>query len=268
MVDQIESTEETPLMGGRSTVTRSGSVVFRQSAPWSKTTAALLRHLESEGFEHAPRMVGTGFDAQGREMLTFVEGESPHPYPWRDDALPEIGAILRKLHKATETFTPPADATWRPWFGRDLGQPSVIGHCDTGAWNIIAQECFPIALIDWEEAGPVDPLIELAQACWLNALLFDDDLAEKLGLGSVEERDRQVRLLLDGYELSSRRRIGFMGLVRDFAVLNTANEIKTHIPLQDTDPKGLLNAVIWRARSAGWLVKHHDMLDRIVTAAV
>lgn len=216
---------EISLVGGRSTVTRLGDVVYRHSAPWSATTVALLRHLEQEGFEHAPRVIGTGFDARGREMLTYVAGESLHPYPWDDDALPLLGAMLKKLHGAAASFKAPADALWRPWFGRGLGQPSVIGHCDTGAWNIIARDRMPVALIDWEEAGPVDPMIELAQACWLNALLFDDDLAESLGLGSVEARARQVRMLLDGYGVAAAQRVGFVGLIRDFAVLNAANEI-------------------------------------------
>lgn len=264
MMEQGNSTAEVSLVGGRSTVTRLGKVVFRQSAPWSNTTVALLRHLEAEDFQYAPRVIGTGFDEQGREMLTFVEGESPHPYPWGDDALPRVGSILKALHRATENFVPPPNAIWRPWFGRTLGQPGTIGHCDTGAWNIIARQGVPVALIDWEEAGPVDPLVELAQACWLNALLFDDDLAEKLGLGSVEARGRQVRLLLDGYELPRAKRVGFMGLVRDFAVLNAANEIAANPALQATDPAGLLEALIWRSRSAGWLVRHHDTLDKIV----
>ena len=199
-------------------------------------------------------------------MLTFVEGESPHPFPWHDDALPMVGAMLRRLHLASVSFTPPCDAVWRPWFGRSLGTPNVIGHCDTGAWNIIAQKGLPIALIDWEEAGPVDPIIELAQASWLNALLFDDDLAEKLGLGSVEARGKQVRLLLDGYELPLAQRIGFMDRVRDFAVLNAANEINSNLALQASDPAALLEAVIWRSRSAGWLVRNHVTLDRIVAA--
>jgi hypothetical protein len=263
------SPSENSLVGGRSTVTRLGDVVFRQSAPWSKTTIALLRHLELEGFDHAPRVIGDGFDELGREMLTYVQGERLHPYPWDDEALPEMGAILKKLHWAAASFIPPADAVWRPWFGRSLGQPSVIGHCDTGAWNIIARERMPVALIDWEEAGPVDPIIELAQACWLNALLFDDDLAEKLGLAPVEARGRQIRLLLDGYELPAAQRTGFVGLVRDFAIQNAANEIiQAQMTKEIVGPSALLEAVVWRTRSAAWLVQHHDTLDRIVTARV
>ena len=201
MSAEQERADEQSLVGGRSSVTRRGDVVLREAAPWSGTTVALLRHLERVGFAHAPRVIGDGFDAQGREMLSFVAGESPHPYAWDDAALPKLGAMLKELHAATASFVPPANAIWRPWYGRSMGVPSVIGHCDTGAWNIIARDGLPVALIDWEEAGPVDPVIELAQACWLNGLLFDDDLAETLGLGSVAARGRQVRMLLDGYEL-------------------------------------------------------------------
>ena len=266
MSGKIEGAEpdEEVLAGGRSAVTRQGDVVFRGSGPRSATTMALLRHLEREGFDHAPRVLGSGFDDKGRETLSFVAGESPHPYAWDDDALPMLGQMLRQLHAASESFVPGDNAIWRPWFGREMGQPSVIGHCDTGAWNIIAQAGRPVALIDWEAAGPVDPLIELAQACWLNALLFDDDLAETLGLESVDARARQVRLLLDGYALPRAQRHGFVGLMRDFAIACAANEaIEAGITPDSVDPTPLW-AVTWRVRSAGWLVRHHDAIERVI----
>lgn len=199
-------------------------------------------------------------------MLTYVEGESIHPEPWDDSALPVLGEMLKKLHIASASFVPPVNAAWRPWFGRGLGQPSVIGHCDTGSWNIISRNRRPVAFIDWEEAGPVDPMVELAQACWLNAQLFDDDLAELHGLGSVESRGQQMKMLLDGYQLPRSRRAGFVGLIRDFAILSAANEaIDAKVTPESTDPTPLW-AVTWRARSAGWLVKHHNTLERILTA--
>lgn len=157
---------EVPLTGGgRTRVERSGETVFRETGPWAPTVHALLRHLEEVGFVGAPRVVGTGFDDRGRESLQFIRGEVVHPRPWSEDALPYVGTLLRDLHRATESFSIPGDATWRPWHGRSLGGDSiVIGHCDTGPWNIIARDGLPIALIDWEAAGPVDRLYELAQA--------------------------------------------------------------------------------------------------------
>ena len=65
---------------------------------------ALLRHLEREGFRGAPRVVGSGFDDDGRETLAYIEGESPQPHAWSDDGAAAIGALLRDLHRATATF--------------------------------------------------------------------------------------------------------------------------------------------------------------------
>jgi hypothetical protein len=46
---------------------------------------ALLRHLEDVGFDDAPRALG--FDNQGREMLTYLPGDTvgdrtPHSRHW------------------------------------------------------------------------------------------------------------------------------------------------------------------------------------------
>ena len=132
---------ETPLEGGgRTKVSRNGDVVLREGGAWASTVHALLRHLEAVGFTGAPRVVGSGFDEQGRETLSFVEGEVTHLQPWSEDALPHLGRLLRDLHRATETFVVPADAVWRPWHGRPSGGLELgIGHCDAGPWNIVGE---------------------------------------------------------------------------------------------------------------------------------
>src|SRR5215217_3578672 len=161
-------TEEIPLTGGgRTAVSRIGDTVHRQTGPWAPAVHALLRHLQAEGFGGAPRVIGTGFDAEGRETLSYLPGASLHPGPWPDDAMFNLGRMLADFHRASASFVPPADAIWRPWFGRTLGtSPRIIGHGDLGDWNIIAQNGQPTGFIDWEQAGPVDPLVELAQLCW------------------------------------------------------------------------------------------------------
>lgn len=252
-----EAAHEVPLIGGRSVVTRVGDAVFRQARPWSRSTIALLIHLHERGFEHAPRIIGNGFDVRGREMLTYVEGESIHPKPWDDSALPVLGEMLLKLHEASKSFSGFERRAWSPWFGRRIGTPSVVGHCDTGPWNIIHRERRPVALIDWEEAGPVDPMVELAQACWLNAQLFDDDIAEIQGLGSARSRAKQVKLLLDGYHLPKAARLGFVDLIRDFAILNAANEaIEAGVRPNSSDSTPAWG-IAWRAKSAAWIIRNH-----------
>lgn len=255
---------EIPLTGGgRSVVSRQKDTVFRSAGPWSATVIRLLRHLEAVGFEEAPRVVGSGFDAQGRETVSFIEGDFVHPGPWPDEALPVIGAMLCRLHEAAASFKMPEDAVWRPWFGRGLGasQP-VLGHCDTGPWNIVARACRPVALIDWDEAGPVDRNIELAQACWLNAQLHDDDIAERVGLDSPEARARQARLLLDGYGLARADRAGFVDKMVAFAVHDAAEQAaQAHVTMETRDSKPLWG-ITWRTRSASWMLHNRAILER------
>jgi hypothetical protein len=65
---------EIPVDGGsHSTVVRVGQTVRRASHSWSSAVLDLLGHLECEGFAAAPRALG--FDDQGREVLTSIEGE-------------------------------------------------------------------------------------------------------------------------------------------------------------------------------------------------
>src|SRR3954452_17075317 len=98
--------EGVPLGGGRRSagVVRIGDAVHRPVRPWTPAVHAVLRHLELVGFPGAPRVVG--FDEQGREVLTFLDGETVgerRPWPrWvdADATLGDVGAWLRRLHDA------------------------------------------------------------------------------------------------------------------------------------------------------------------------
>ena len=102
---------------------------------------ALLRHLEDVGFAAAPRLAGSGVDTDGREVLTFIDGEFTQPGPWSLDGAAAAGSLLRDLHRATRSFRPPADAVWFPWHGLTarqrrgfLNQVIEFAICDT-AWE-------------------------------------------------------------------------------------------------------------------------------------
>ncbi len=222
----------------------------------------LLQHLEACGYDAAPRVVGSGFDDQGRETVSFVEGELVHPGPWPDEALFGISDMLRRLHEATASFQPPADAVWRPWFGCRLEDRNpMLGHCDTGPWNIVSRSGRPVALIDWEEAGPVDVRVELAQACWLNAQLHDDDIAKRVGLPSPETRARQACLLLDGYRWSRAERVGFVDEMVSFAVHDAADQAAQAGVTMETKDTSSLWAIAGRMRSASWMLRHRRVLE-------
>ncbi|HYN93580.1 MAG TPA: phosphotransferase [Pilimelia sp.] len=249
--------------GGRTTVHRRGQVALRDTGGWTPAVHTLLRHLERVGFAAAPRLVGSGLDPDGRETLTYIEGEFTQPGPWSLAGAAGVGQLLRGLHEATASYEPPPGAVWFPWHGRGLGGPArVIGHCDTAPWNIVARGGMPVALIDWEFAGPVDPLVELAQACWLNAKLHDDTVAAREGLPPLAERARQLRAIVDGYGLPANQRQGFVDRMVEYVVSDTAFEADDAGVTPDTvsHPTALW-AMAWRARAGAWLVRHRRTLQ-------
>src|SRR4051812_24123156 len=86
---------EARLPGGNTTgAVRIGDVVHKRASPWTPTVHALLRHLEDAGFDAAPRALG--FDDQGREMLTFLPGETiGDRNPWPGWALADSATRTR-----------------------------------------------------------------------------------------------------------------------------------------------------------------------------
>jgi aminoglycoside phosphotransferase (APT) family kinase protein len=262
LAEDDEEQAERPLPGGdRDTVLRRGGVVVRETGPWAPAVHALLAHLEQVGFAAAPRVIGTGLDAQGRETLSYVDGEVINPAPWSDAAMHELGAVLHRLHDASASFRPPGDASWYPWFGRQVGTPDIIGHCDAAAWNVVSRDGTPVALIDWDYAGPVDRLTEIAVAAWNNAQLYDDDVAAMNGLPDAAARMRQVRILADAYGLPPAERHRLADRIIAFAAESAAHEVIEQQIAPDTQHAPRVWGIAWKTRSVAWLIRHRAMLE-------
>src|SRR4051794_37972684 len=139
--------------GNLSDVVRVGDTVRRVPGTWSLAVHALLRHLESVGFDGAPRFLG--IDARGREVLSFVAGETVRPDipDWSEELLDGVGRLLRRYHEAAAGFVPLADAAWQRGVGAPTGG-EVICHNDVGPWNVVVRGGEPVALIDWDLAAP------------------------------------------------------------------------------------------------------------------
>jgi hypothetical protein len=215
----------------------------------------------------SPRPVGLGFDGDGNEMLSLIEGQSIQPTPWGDDAILVLGEMLAGLHAAARSFRPDSHAVWNDWFGRSLGETSgCFGHGDLGPWNIMAVDGIPSGFIDWDTAGPMDPTYELAQVAWLNVQLHDDDIAERVGLGDVGQRARQLGLLLDAYRLAAAEREGFVDKMVEVAVRDAAGEAIAHAVTPTTTTGRAANGypfvwgMAWRIRSAAWMLRHRSVL--------
>jgi hypothetical protein len=249
----------------RSTVYRRGDIVIRETGPWASSVHSFLRHLESAGFEGAPKVVGDGFAEDGRETLSFIQGEVINPTPWNAEGIETLGRMIRELHDASASFSPEEDTLWRPFFGRDLGGPDrIISHCDISPWNVVSVDGLPAGLIDWEYAGAVDPRVELAQAGWLNIRLFSDDIANVEKLPPVEQRAEHLRMFIDAYGLADSDRKNFLNLIVDFVMCDTAYQAdEAGITKESDDPEPLWG-LTWRARSGAWLVRNREIFERAI----
>jgi hypothetical protein len=172
------------------------------------------------------------------------------------------GRTAVSRHDATASFRPPSDAAWRPWFGRDVGTPDIIGHCDLAPWNVIARLGKPVAFIDWEVAGPEDRLSEIALAAWNNAQLYDDDVAAMNGLPDPTSWLRQVRILVDAYGLPAddRHRLGYR--IIEFAAQSAANEVIEQNITPGTEHAPRVWGIAWQTRSVAWLMRNRADLER------
>ena len=93
---------------------RRGETVRRLAGPWTSAVHALLAYLADQGFAGAPRPLG--FDEQGREVLTFLGGETighrklRPAWVYAEDTLVQVAGWMRDYHQIVADFVP---AAWR-----------------------------------------------------------------------------------------------------------------------------------------------------------
>jgi len=173
---------------------RLGNTVRRATGPWTPGVHALLRHLETVGFDEAPRVLG--LDDTGREVLTYIDGDAGiYPLPrelWSDDVLGQVARLLRHYHDCTVGFVPPPNARWQ----HGVRQPvQVLCHGDVAPYNCIYRDGRTIALIDFDWAGPGPRLWDLAEAAYRFVPLTDPGNPDTI----VTEQPRRLRRFVDDY---------------------------------------------------------------------
>jgi aminoglycoside phosphotransferase (APT) family kinase protein len=213
----MREAEDIPLPAGRMTtgLIRRGDRVRRPTGSWSPAVHEYLRYLASVGFRGAPRVLETG---DGWEELTYIDGEVAADPDWQpgrgnrlpsqartDRALGEAGRLLRALHEAAAGFEPALTSYRFHPYPPLPGE--VISHGDLGPWNTVYRDGVPVAFIDWDGAGPVEPLADLADAAWAFVPLAPPDQLAQAGFDPLPDLPERLRLFVDAYGLTDRASI-------------------------------------------------------------
>jgi hypothetical protein len=165
--------------------------------------------LEEHEFEGAPRVIG--FDEQGREVLTFIEGmtdSSGGPaWVWSERALLAVARLIRRFHDLSRGFGPTAESHWQFMVGAPrVGE--VICHNDLAPFNAVYRDGAPIAFFDWDLAAPGPALWDVAYAAWRFVPLYS---------GSTDrgptDRATRLRAFCDAYGLEPTERANLVPMI-------------------------------------------------------
>lgn len=186
------------LAGGNMTpVVRVGDTVRRVPGPWTPTVRRLLMHLQERGLAGVPEPLG--FDSRGREITSFIEGETGAyplpPYMWTAATLEEVARLIRHLHDATADFPLERDDRWQ----LPEHQPvEVVCHNDLAPYNVVFRDGHPVGIVGFVMASPGSRSWDLAYAAYRFVPLTDPSNPDTPTL-PLDIQSRRLDLFLDSY---------------------------------------------------------------------
>lgn len=162
--------DEILLSGGNmSRVSTDGKIVYRNLSPHSATVHRLLCHVAQQGFDRCPHFLG--IDDLGREMLSFLPGETQQDYPQTADParraqiVTAAGALLRQYHDATAGFVQTPQDQWFLHYPGNLSA-DVICHNDYAPYNTTFYRELPFGMIDFDTACPAPRIWDVAYGAY------------------------------------------------------------------------------------------------------
>ena len=199
--------------GGLTYVVRIGDTVRRPWRDSTETVHSYLNHLADEGISFVPRVLGR--DKQGREVLSYVAGDVPvEPLPsWAvaEEVLTDLGALIRRLHDAAQSWRPPEDAPWGRLPGssevRSVEPVELVSHGDYCPGNVVFRDRRPAAFIDFDLIRPTTRVIDCVNALhWWVPLKAPQDRPEQLRTATVDQIGHRMNLFADAYGLDRAKR--------------------------------------------------------------
>jgi aminoglycoside phosphotransferase (APT) family kinase protein len=184
------------MKGGLNEVIRVGATVIRPTGLHSPAVHALLQHLESDGFEGAPRLLDIDVD-RGTETLSFLDGETtdyPLAEAFRTDrAMISAAKLLLRLHEATTGF----DDSVHSWFLPPRTPHEVICHGDFAPYNCVIRDGEVVGVFDFDTAHPGPRLWDVGYLAYRWVPLVSPLNPD--GFGTLADQSRRLPILCEAY---------------------------------------------------------------------
>ena len=254
-----QAVQEEPLAGGyMSRVVRAGDTVRRSAGPWTATTQRLLAHVRACGVGWVPEP--RGLDEQGREVLSFIEGEVPHAMPawvWSPAVLTDIARALREWHDATASF----DCTGAVWQSEPREPAEVVCHWDFAPYNCVFRDGRFAGAFDFDLSAPGPRLWDLAYTAYRFVPLMPPQDDPEAGPGERSPFAWHDGLARAGAFLAAYANGGTPAYSREVLVRAAADRLATIAAWTDafaekTGQRALAAHGAMYRNHAGWLLRN------------
>lgn len=232
--------EETILSGGTNaeSIVKIGKNVHRSKTHNFEFIHAMLLWLEKQRFSYAPKYVG--IDEQGREILSFVEGEVPREIPMTFEQKISAIKILRQFHDALANT-------------KFAGAEETVCHHDFAPWNIIVHEEKVVGMIDFDEVGPGKRIDDVTYFIWT---------ALDLAVAKIpdEEQIKNIVALVNAYQLTNKNEIISSFLKQQNRIL----KFRQQIVAKEKDPDKIIfskGAILRIQNSINWINKYKTEIE-------
>jgi hypothetical protein len=184
-------------------VVRVGGAVRHPPRPWSASVHALLAHLREVGFTEAPAPGRLGPEFDEVDFIPGVSGTEACLLVSSDEAVAQVGQLLRRYHDAV--------AGWQPevpplWFDGQVGTGDgdrLVCHGDVGPWNLVWRDGALVGLIDWEYATVGTRREDIAYALHYLAPFRDRSYWQGvLGMKTRPRRRHRISVFAEAYGIA------------------------------------------------------------------
>lgn len=197
---------ENKLSEGVNTITQIGNTIRRIPGEWTPSIHALLSHIRNKGILFVPEPLG--YDELGREMLSYLEGETGDYTLTREarsnNALISAAKCLRAYHDATIDFLPLYNDNGI-WQLKNHPPIEVICHGDFAPYNCVFKNDKVVGLFDFDMAHPGSRVWDIAYAVYRFAPLMAPENSESFG--TQTQQAQRLKLFCETYGLQNRNNL-------------------------------------------------------------
>ena len=227
-----------------------GGVVRRPAAEWTPSVHALLQHLVDAGLP-VPEPLDIADGVETVRWLPGDAGEEAWPHQTSLAGVRSAGRLLRAVHDATLTWSPPDGAVWA--VPAEPGSAGVLCHGDPKPPNMTWDRNRATGLFDWDDARPAPRLSDVAYALqWIAPFFEDDAELRRRGLPTEVDVMGRAEAFLEGYGWSDP--IDVLAVVT--ARRRQAIDEVTHLGRRGVEPQATWVAQGWPERWLSAMAAH------------